>query len=621
MAPRRAQRPDDPAVPGVGGEPEFPPLDRESPQLTVRALITGMVLGGALSLCNVYSGLLIGWGFNMSITAALLGFGFWQAWHVVGGGRALGLLENNINQTAASSAASISSSGLVAAIPALTLLTGYDFTWGVLVVWTFIVSFTGVVVAVGLRRQMLLGDRLPFPSGIATAETVKRMYARGSQAMGQVRMLLAGGVVAAGLKLLVELLPVPHAPLPGAFVAKGALARTGLRTLTLENLTFALDPSLLLFAVGGIIGFRAGASMLLGAIVAWGVLGPWALEQGWAAAGDADVAWFGSTMKWLLWPGVALMVTASLTSFAFSWRSVLAAMRGRRGEADPRAMSPEEADELPRTHFLSALAVALVAATAAQVLFFGISVWIAALGVLLTFMLAIVAGRVAGETGVTPVGAMGKVTQLMFGVISPGNATANLMTANVTGGAASQCADLLHDLKTGLLVGASPRQQSYAQVFGVLAGALMGSWAYLLLIPDPENMLLTETWPAPAVATWKAVAEIFMLGIEAMPPGALPAILIAGSVGVVLAVAEKTLPEHVKRWVPSPAAAGVAFVIPAWNSISMFAGALVALGLARFFPRWSERFLVVLASGMIAGESLAGVGVAIERVVANATGG
>ena len=106
--------------------------------------------------CNVYSGLKIGWSFNMSIAAALLSYGCWNTCHRFGKAKPWGLLENNINQTAASSSASIISAGLVAPIPALTLLTGRELAYPILVVWVLVVSFLGVVVAVGVRNQMLL---------------------------------------------------------------------------------------------------------------------------------------------------------------------------------------------------------------------------------------------------------------------------------------------------------------------------------------------------------------------------------------------------------------------------------------------------------------------------------
>ncbi len=205
----------------------------------------------------------------------------------------------------------------------------------------------------------------------------------------------------------------------------------------------------------------------------------------------------------------------------------------------------------------------------------------ALLAVALTFVLAIVAARVSGETGIPPIGALGKVTQLTFGLIHPTSVGVNLMTANVTGGAAGQCSDLLHDLKTGKLLGASVRAQAWAQLLGVLVGSLAGSAAYLVLVPDPAGMLLTEEWPAPAVATWKAVAELFRDGIEAAPPGALVASIVGGIVGIALAVIYPLLPPTKKPWCPSPVSMGLAFVIPAWNSISLFIGALAAVVAAR----------------------------------------
>ncbi|MFN3199217.1 MAG: OPT family oligopeptide transporter [Bradymonadia bacterium] len=604
---------------------QFAPLDLVSPQLTIRAIFTGMFLGAVLSLCNIYAGLKIGWGFNMSITAALLGYAFWQGMHKAAGTPHWGVLESNINQTAASSAASISSAGLVAPIPALTMITGQELSWGFLTLWVFSVSLVGVVVATGLRRQMLLVDKLPFPNGIATAVTLKEMYAKGSEALARVMALVSAAVVAGLLKVLIKKVWLlgKGALLGGAtFIsAKGTLAGQAISGYSLKNLTFAWDPSGLLIGVGALIGFRAGLSMLIGAVVAWGVVAPYVLDMGWIVFKDGfDVTdptkpWYGSAVKWLLWPGVAMMVTASLTSFAFSWKSVVAAIKGGTGSGGG---SKEEAEthDVPRKWFIRGIIAALILATMTQITLFDIIWWTAIVGVFLTFLLAIVAGRVAGETGVTPVGAMGKVTQLMFGVISPGNAAANLMAANVTGGASSQCADMLHDMKTGLIIGASPRFQALAQIFGVLAGSLAGAAAYLILVPDPQSMLLTDEWPAPAVAAWKAVAELMMQGLDAMPEGSIMALAIAGGVGVVLAILEKVLPAAQRKFVPSPAAIGLAFVIPGWNSISMFIGGLIALVLGKVAPTWTKRFLIVIAAGVIAGESLVGVGLAIEKILA-----
>lgn len=597
---------------------DFPPVNLAEPQLTIRAITTGMLLGGVLSLCNIYSGLKIGWGFNMSITAMLLGFGIFKMAERVGG-KPFGLLENNINQTAASSAASISSAGLVAPIPALTILTGQELGWFVLVVWTFAVSLVGVVVAVGLRRQMILVDKLTFPGGVASAETIKQMYARGSEAMARVWMLLTGAVAGAATKMTAYLAKL-HAWAPPLSLPASSGSAAGVGKYTFANLGLSFDPSVLMLGVGAIIGIRAGISLLFGALVSWMWLAPMALDAGWAhppPGTPADSMWFGTINKWMLWPGVAMMVTAALTSFAFSWRSVLNALRGSRAATEDLAT---DAHEVPKKIFLAGLAVALLLATVTQVVFFEIPAWIAVLGVLLTFVLAIVAARVSGETGITPVGPMGKVTQLIFGVLSPGNVAGNLMAANVTGGAASQCADLLHDMKTGALIGASPRLQAYGQVFGVAAGALVGCAGYMVLVPDPAGMLLTEEWPAPAVAAWKAVAELFRDGLDAMPTMAVEAMAIAGGLGIVLAVLEKVVPRKRAIWVPSPSSIGLAMVVPALYSISMFLGALAGWAVTKRYPTWSKRFLIVLAAGLIAGESLVGVGIAIYKTITGLSG-
>lgn len=611
MTAQAAARDADPKDTGLNpvGEAPGAPSDRplDTSQFTLRAVLTGMFLGGTLSLCNLYAGLKVGWGFNMSLTSALLALGFWTGAKAVAGARPFTLLENNVNQTAASAGASISSAGLVSSMPALAILTGQTLGWMPLALWTFAVSSVGIVVAISLRRQMILVDKLPFASGVAAAEALREMYARGAEAAGRIKMLLGGALFAGSMKVLDAIVHLPKIGVPGAF---SLTTLEGARRVTPYNLSFAFDPSLLLFAVGGIVGFRIGVSILLGAIVGWGVLASYALSQGWIAPGANDAMWYGNVLQWLLWPGVAMMTTAALTSFAFSWKSVLAALRGRKGAA-----AEDEGDVVSRSALLKGLFAAGTLAVVLQMVLFDILFHVAVLGVLFTFLLAVVAARVSGETSITPVGPMGKVTQLLFGVIAPASPAANLMTATVTGGAASQCGDLLHDLKTGHLIGASARLQAMAQVLGVISGAIVASGIYLVLIPDPKNQLFTPEWPAPAAAAWKAVAELFMKGFESMPQGALAAMVWAGIAGIVLAVLEKVAPKKVRTWVPSPASMGLALVIPAYNSVSMFLGGTVALLAVRYVKTWAGRFLLVLASGIIAGESLTGVGVAIVQML------
>ncbi|MCA9285453.1 MAG: OPT/YSL family transporter [Phycisphaerales bacterium] len=664
-----------------------PPVDLVSPQLTLRALLTGMILGAVLSICNVYLGLKIGWGTNMSITGILLAYAFWGTLRGTTGGRVnkFGVLENNINQSACSAAAAVSSAGLVAPIPALTMLTGAELSWFWLSIWVFAVCLVGITVATGLRRQMIVVDRLPFPGGIACAETLREIYGHGAEAMRRVAVLGAGAVVAGAVKVA-EITKLATAWAP----------KMSINGYPASVLDFKLEPSLLMVGVGGLIGFRAAASITLGAILAWGIIGPSAVTRGdipltvtesltalpaevdlasnetlrfsdgraqlsfkgamtadqreaflarsddpawrlaidrlWVAsqwddaehaqavqaaapeAADAPrpTANFGDMLAWLLWPGVTLMVVASLVSFAFSWRSMIRAFTGSGGGG-----AVQDAGEMPKAWFIAGAVVALVLSVILQNALFGILVWAAIVGVLLSFALAIVGSRVSGETNITPVGAMGKVTQLIFGVIVPKSAAANLMAANVTGGAASQCADLMHDFKCGWMLGASPKKQFIAQVAGAFAGSIVGSYFYLVLVPDPETQLLTTEWPAPAVAAWKAVAELFMVGLDALPAGVLNAMAWAAAAGVVLPILEKVLPKAGRKLVPSAASIGLAFVVSPKYAISMFIGAVIALVLGKLFPRWTERFLITVCAGIVVGDSLVGAGDAFWTMFAS----
>ncbi len=590
------------------------------PQLTFRAIITGFLIGALLTPCNIYSGLKIGWSFNMSIAAALISYAVWNGLHWLGVGRRWGLLENNINQTTASSAASIISAGLVAPIPALTILTGKEFTYWILAIWVFTVSFTGIIIALGLRRQMLIEEKLPFPNGVATAETIREMYAEGRDAVYRIFLLGGAATFSAAVKgfsSFVIKIPALSFPPSWGIGVSANVAAGGVSSFSLRNLGFQLDPSLLMIGFGAIVGMRVGASLLGGAVVAWLFLGPWAFNRGWIEPGIADPteSWYSEGLEWLLWPGVSLMLLSSLTAFAFSLRGILggwweqgkASRQGRKA----RNLDPEEQPggrlHIPWSWFWSGLALAIVASTIAQNTIFEIPVWMGVLAVLLTFILAIVAARVSGETGIPPIGALGKITQLTFGALAPANTTVNLMAANVTGGAAGQCSDLLHDLKTGMLVGARLRLQAIAQVFGILSGALAGTAAYLILIPDPKAMLLTDEWPAPAVATWKAVAEVLAEGFNTIPTGSVAAMAVAGVIGIALAILEKKVPHERKPWVPSAPSIGLAFIIPASISISLFLGALIGVIAAAIAPDWKRKYLIVIAAGLVAGESLMGV--------------
>ena len=251
---------------------------------------------------------------------------------------------------------------------------------------------------------------------------------------------------------------------------------------------------------------------------------------------------------------------------------------------------------------------------------FGITWWMGVVAVLVTFLLSIVAARATGETDITPIGAMGKITQLIYGVLAPTNITTNLMTASITSGAASHAADLLTDLKSGYLLGGNPRKQTISQLFGVLAGTVVSVPAYLFVVQSAPERLGSTALPAPSAKVWAGVAELLAKGVGALPAGAPAAIAIGAALGIALTLLEEFGPQRLRPWLPSTTGLGIAGVIPAFNSIAMFAGAFVAWIAARAAPRAADRYTVPVSSGLIAGESLMGVGIILTLEVLRLTG-
>jgi uncharacterized oligopeptide transporter (OPT) family protein len=296
------------------------------------------------------------------------------------------------------------------------------------------------------------------------------------------------------------------------------------------------------------------------------------------------------------------MLASGLLSFAFQWRTIGRAFSGiyrlafkripslslRRSPLECKSVvTPQkekiqseklesmEKIEVPGSWFVTGTVIAGIGVVAIQVVSFSIHWWMGIFSVLMTFFLAIVACRATGETDITPIGAMGKITQLFYGVIAPANITTNLMTACVTAGAAGSSADLLTDLKSGYLLGASPRKQFIAQFLGIFVGAIVIVPAFYLIVPTAD-VLGGDKFPAPAAQVWRGVAELLALGLSSLDITARWALVAGGLIGILIPLLERLLPVKARPFVPSAMGLGLAFVIPFWNTLSIFIGALIA---------------------------------------------
>ncbi|MFO0560459.1 MAG: OPT family oligopeptide transporter [Polyangiales bacterium] len=643
------------------------------PQLTVRAIVLGMLLGALMSFSNLYVGLKIGWGLGVAITSSILAFGIMSILRKVGIAKSdFTALENNTMASCASAAGYMSSAGLVSAIPALDMMIRENPSLAPMrmsnfsmMLWLGAISVLGVLMAVPLKRQLINVEQLKFPSGVAAAETLKSMYSQGGDAILRARALVYSSLAGALLKFVTEAKTAPAEDIAGAGRVSRALhwafswkTWTAPEILSpaimfkgypLASFSVGLAPSSLMLAAGAIIGLKIGVSLFLGSAINYLVLAPWLIDHGVfekVVRGVAEMSpaaikarhhipvsvppghhpMLFAAMRggWSVWPGTSLMVTAGLLSFAFKWRMVVRAFSGLGARF--RAMFGKGGDEqveldetqqkmasieVPASWFVTGFILSGVATVLLQNTLFGIKWWIGIGAVLLTFLLSIVAARATGETDITPIGAMGKITQLMFGGFAPTQPAVNLMTANVTAGAASHAADLLTDLKTGHLLGGSPRKQFIAQMFGVFAGSLACVPVYRI-IARPET--LGTTVPAPAAVTWKSVAELLTKGFDALPMFAKQAMIAGAILGAVLATLEEFAPKT-KKYLPSSTGLGIALVIDFKDSFAMFLGAVIAWVLAKKRADLDERYTVAVSSGVIAGESLMGVALAFFTVI------
>lgn len=615
------------------------------PNLTARAVIAGILIGAVMCLSNLYVFFKTGWSLGVTLTACILAFGVFELGRQMGA-KKLGALENNALTTVASGAGYMTAGGNMAAYGALLMVLTppllIPHVWDALeggfllsrepqegpgtfqmMIWFAVIAAMGVFVAIPIKRQLINQEGLAFPTGTATAETIRSLHSAGDSKTGKsaLKALVIAFVIGVGLKMFVSVFKIvpDHFELP---IEIGGYA------LICWSLFFPAE--VVLIGAGALMSFRTGWSLLLGGIGTYLVLAPWLVDQGYIPALTPDKNNYKVIVQWTLWPGAAILVSAGLTSFALDYKALGRSFKGmgslfsfwrkKPSPSDPVPTATVVKDELdpirptdiadveaPGWWFPVGFLLLAPIIVFLMAWIFGIPPWAGVLAAFLAILMGFVASRVTGETDITPTKALGPVTQMTFGALTPGNLSGNIMSANVTGGIGLHAADLLTTLKTGFLLGAKPRHQIYAQLFGVVAGAVFIVPAFRIIIPDPA-VLGDSEWPAPSCLVWEGVSRAFANGLDSLQPSVQIAMLVGLGIGFVLALAEKFAPKKVKPWVPSANGLGIAMVIPCANAVAMFLGAVIAEVLKR---RQQDANVIPVASGLIAGESLMGIVVAL----------
>lgn len=679
------QRPDD--APGLSmlteGVPTLPPdathEEREAhwrkhvyqgdrmPQLTLRAVAMGGILGMLMSASNLYTALKVGWLFGVAITACVMSYVIWNVLRIFSGGRLskMSILENACMESTASAAGYSTGATMATMFGALLILEGEKAgmnlkTWDVMPVYAvaLFVLFTaalGVFVAVPTKRQMINVENLPFPSGIAAAETLRSLYSEGKEAMQKayslIIALLAGvfiGIINTGEGTLAFLDRAMNAIKAAIFDIRlpELVPETGLYKVAqngqiadkggLQLPGFGFEPSGLLIAAGMIVGLRVSITMIVGSCLLYFFVGPWLIGLDGAAGFEPNIhsvtspinpdlvrsvktnggGQFFQIVHWSLWGGTALMVFSSLASVALQWRTVGRAFSGifeKRGPAPGRGA---DSVEVPVGWLIGGLIPISIGMILVQWLAFDIAPWLGVIAIAMAFVLSMVASRATGETDTTPMGAMGKVMQLLFGVLSPGNVVHNLASAGVAANSASASADLLTDMKTGYLLGANPRKQFIAQFIGVFFGTLAVVPAWYLMVPDKAAL---EKYPLPSTQQWVAVARLLTEGVHNLPLSARWAILIGALLGVAMPLIERALPRGARKFFPSAMGLGLSWIMPFANSLAFAIGAVLAWMWSLASRKAAEKYTIPVSSGLIAGEGMIKAIIAMTATVVDLT--
>jgi putative OPT family oligopeptide transporter len=601
----------------------------QMPQLTFRAVAMGAVLGMFMSVSNLYTVLKLGWTFGVAITSCVLSYLIWNGFRTVSGGRLspMSMLENNCMQSTASAAGQPIVGVVGTMFGALLILDPLHrhYPWYVVGLFCLLTGALGVLLAVPMKRQMINREQLPFPTGTAAATTLRGLHEHGGEAARKARALVialfAGAVV--GVLNTAE----DQFVLLGRFFAwmklrlfsihlPDLIPSAGFRLVAGKPLVaFGFEPSALLIAAGMMVGLRVSLSIFASSAALYFFVTPWL--QGIDAA-NAGVAGYVASIptagggalfhpvRWAIWGGSSTMVFAGLTALAFEWRVIGRAFGSLRRSSEKTVVAADSIEwkmaaiEIPNIWLVIGLVPVTLALMALQVIAFDVRWWAGLIAVGMSFLLVIVACRAVGETDTNPIGAMGKVMQLVFAVISPGNVTHNLVSAGVGANSASGSADLLQDLKSGYLLGANPRRQFLAQMTGVVFGAIAIVPAWFLMIP---NVAALEKYPLPATQVWVAVARVLSAGVDSLPISARIAILGGALLGTGLTVLERLFPKA-RPWLPSPIGLGLGWVVFFTNALSFAIGAVIARIWQRVSRSTHDSLKMPVAAGLIAGESL-----------------
>lgn len=583
----------------------------DMPQLTIRSALTGMILGGILSLTNLYIGIKTGWTLGVGISSVILSYAFFKLLQKMKLGTEMSILENNAMQSIATSAGYMTAP-MMASIPAYMMVTGEVIPMWQCFWWIVILALLGVLFAFPLKRRFINEEQMPFPEGYAAGVVLDSLHeGKGNEGMFKAKLMMIG----AGLSALIEILradtllakfkmgflAIPH--YWDDFIYK--FATPAIMGTPLNKLTIQFDTSIVMVGTGGLMNMKTGMSILLGAFVNYFLLAPIMIDAGIIT----DTSFKAITM-WSLWGGAAVMTTASLYSFFSKPQIIIQSFQKMFSKGQAKNDQLEKI-ELPMWIF--AVGIPVVGALTVYLghVWFGIHYWLGIIAIPLVFIFTLIAVTSTGLTAITPGGALGKLTQITYGALAPGNVTTNLMTAGITSEVSLNASNLLMDIKPAYMLGGKPRLQAIGHILGIFAGGLVAVPVFYSIFHGDISLFTTDALPLPSALVWKGVSEVLTKGLSNLHYTAQ----IAAGIGAVLGIVIEILNKKMNGRFPiSGVGLGLGFVLRFTDAWSMALGTLI-FWVARKMCKNKEsvgyRALVdnqeTLAAGVIAGGSIIGI--------------
>ncbi|GAA5802237.1 hypothetical protein HPULCUR_007700 [Helicostylum pulchrum] len=628
----------------------------EEHQFTWRAAIIGSLLGCLVAASNTYLGLKIGWTFGASLFGAIFSFAIIKPLSKIlppkWGGGYFGPKENCTAQSAATTSGGLSA-GFVAGIPAmykLDLLSNPKDDAAALVLFAISAAFYGLFFAVPLRQHFVVKQDLTFPTPRAAAITIISLHdtVEGEkEAMKKAMWMGIWFMVSFLWSLISYWIPFMDTIHILWWIGKSANYSPLMTADETWGWNFKWDWPF--FGAGLMTPGSTVLTFFSTSVIVFGIIGPCLVENGYFVKAMGIVDYGPTTQSFFLWPGIALMV---LTSFAelfvrydSLWRGIKGGVIGiysgcRQGiihikthvlkkplsESDAKVLEPSiDEDEIfskeelvPTWWWVLGVFISIIFTCTIMGEYFGMPVYQSIVAVILGFLLSFVGVQAAGETDINPTGSIGKMSQLIFSAMPADSLYQlrknNLMAGNISASAAAQAVDMVGDLKTGQLVGASPRSQFWAQFVASFFAIGISVGLFILFAEAYPCVVSTDIdakceFGLIAVKAWYNVTLLLTGGGDPLTKAGVNVTIVCGVVGVIAPFfREFAVPKKYHRYFPSVSAIGIAMIntspeIP----LAMFIGWCSSKIWKRVDPVGFENYMYSTAGGMIAGQGISAI--------------